>query len=205
MAGGWGDKRTNRRLSLLPPSGIKCAASPAHQVQVLLLQVEEPAANGDLQITWTGAIPLGWRHQQLYPPARTIGAPADADLCSVVKNKWLELHPLVVPFNLEVRRRESCTFVLSLQAQGSEGDSPVIRIKITWDGKWHDGAQEMRRHLILEVLGEPRPNPAIERSAQQLRCWVPGVLRAPAPAHCERCADARGRRYGPIGRPRLAR
>jgi hypothetical protein len=30
------------------------------------------------------------------------------------------------------------------------------------------------------------PNPAIDRSAQQLRCWVPVVLRAPAPDHCER-------------------
>jgi len=33
------------------------------------------------------------------------------------------------------------------------------------------------------------PNPAIERSAQQLRRWVPVALRAPAPAHCERSAS----------------
>ena len=29
-------------------------------------------------------------------------------------------------------------------------------------------------------------NPAIERSAQQRRCWVPSALRAPEPAHGER-------------------
>lgn len=128
--------------------------SPATQVQVVLLQVEEPAANEEFQIIWTGAIPLEWRHQQLYPVTRPIGAPADVDLCSVIKNKWLQLHLLIEPFNLEVRRREPCSLILSVQAQGSEADSPIIRIKITWDGKWHDGAQEMRRHTILEVLGE---------------------------------------------------
>lgn len=139
--------------------------SPGNQVQVVVLRVEEPAANGELQIVWSGAVPLGWRHQQLYPTARVIGAPGDVDLCSVVKDKWLEIHTLVVPNNLEVRRRQPCSFVLSLQAQGSEADSSVIRIKITWDGKWHDGTQEMRRHLILDVLGEDRSNIGMQASA----------------------------------------
>lgn len=129
--------------------------SPANQVQVQLLQVEEPAANGALQITWTGAVPLGWRHQQLYPAARTVGPDADVDLCSVVNDKWLEIHPLVAPFNLEVRRTQACSFVMSLQAHGSESDSPVLRVKVTWDGRWEAGTQEMRRHLVLEVLGVP--------------------------------------------------
>jgi len=35
-----------------------------------------------------------------------------------------------------------------------EADSPVIRIKIAWDGKWSEGAREMRRHLAIEVLSE---------------------------------------------------
>ncbi|HXF76019.1 MAG TPA: hypothetical protein VNN13_07995 [Methylomirabilota bacterium] len=131
--------------------------SPATQVQVMLLQVEEPGPNGSLKIQWTGAIPLGWRHQQLYPASRTIGAPADVDLCSVVKNKWVAIHPLVTPFNLEVQRRQASTFVLVLQAQSGEADSPTIRVKIAWDGKWHDGAQEMRGHLSVEVLNETAP------------------------------------------------
>jgi hypothetical protein len=126
--------------------------SPANQVQVQLLQMEEPAANGELQIVWTGAVPLGWRHQQLYPAARTVGSDADVDLCSIVKGNWLDIHPLVVPFNLKVRRLKACTFVMSLQAHASECDSAVLRVKVTWDGQWHDGAQEMKRHLVVEVL-----------------------------------------------------
>jgi len=128
--------------------------SPANQVQVMLLQVQERAANGEFQITWTGAIPLGWRHQNLYPLSRTIGASADVDLCSVVKDKWLQIHPLVEPLNLEIRRRQASTFRLMLQAQGSEAESPIVQIQVAWDGQWHDGAQEMRKHLIVEAVEE---------------------------------------------------
>ncbi len=120
----------------------------------MLLQVQERAANGEFQITWTGAIPLGWRHQNLYPLSRTIGASADVDLCSVVKDKWLQIHPLVEPLNLEIRRRQASTFRLMLQAQGSEAESPIVQIQVAWDGQWHDGAQEMRKHLIVEAVEE---------------------------------------------------
>ena len=35
-------------------------------------------------------------------------------------------------------------------------------------------------------------NPAIDRSAQRRRRWVPVALRAPAPGHCERYAAREG-------------
>jgi hypothetical protein len=101
---------------------------------------------------WTGPIPLGWRHQQLFPTSRTIGASADVDLCSVIKEKWLQLHPMIVPFNLVVKYEKECNFVLVVQAQGNEEDSPAIRISIAWDGKWHDGSQEMLNHLSVKTL-----------------------------------------------------
>lgn len=125
--------------------------SPANQVHVLLLQVEEPAPSGDMKIVWNGVVPLAWRHQQLYPAARTIGAPADVDLCSVVRGKWLQIHPMIEPFNLEVRRTTACKFMMLIQAQGSEGDSDIMRVMISWDGGWHDGAKEMLGHLSVTV------------------------------------------------------
>ena len=40
------------------------------------------------------------------------------------------------------------------------------------------------------------PNPAIDRSAQRQRRWVPVALRAPAPGHCERWTSSeRARRH----------
>ena len=59
----------------------------ATQVQVYLVRVEEPGPDGELQVTWSGEIPIQWTNQQIYPLARTIGPPADIDLCSVVKDK----------------------------------------------------------------------------------------------------------------------
>lgn len=128
--------------------------SPAREVQVVLLQVEEPGADGRLHVTWTGAAPFSWRHQEVHSALRTIGPAADADLCNVVKGKWLALNLMVHPFNLESRRAKACNLVLSIRAQGNEADSPVVRVKISWNGQWSDGALEMRRHLTVETLGE---------------------------------------------------
>jgi hypothetical protein len=126
--------------------------SPAHQTQVVLLSVEEPDADGANVVVWTGDVPFRWRHQEVFPTLRTIGPDASADLCSVVKGKWLQLQTLIAPNNLEVIRRGPTTFTVSVQARSNEGDSSVVRFRIAWDGKWQDGAQEMQRHLVITRL-----------------------------------------------------
>lgn len=126
--------------------------SPANQVQVVLLSVEEPGADGRFVAIWTGDIPLGWRHQQVLSGARTVGPTGHVDLCSVVKTKWLQLHPLVAPFNLEVIRRNSANLILRVQARSNEADSEVLSVRVSWDGQWHDGATEMQRHLVIRVV-----------------------------------------------------
>lgn len=35
-------------------------------------------------------------------------------------------------------------------------DSPIFRVQIAWDGKWEDGDQEMKRHLIIKALNNPK-------------------------------------------------
>jgi hypothetical protein len=126
--------------------------SPAQQVQVMLLGMEESAADGTLQPVWSGELPLQWRHQALFPTARTIGADACIDICSVVKGKSLHLHPLVAPNNLKVVWREATEFVVTIQARGSEGDSPPLRLRISWDGAWDEGSLEMQRHLSIKPV-----------------------------------------------------
>ena len=126
--------------------------SPATQVQLFLTQVEELGPDGSPQVKWVGAAPFQWRHQEIYPPARTIGADADSDLCHVVKEKWLELHLLVTPFNLEAKRTSACDMILTLQARANEADSPVEKIRLAWNGKWDSGSREMRQHLAISHL-----------------------------------------------------
>jgi hypothetical protein len=128
--------------------------SPANQVQVALMRVEELTAGGALAVSWAGDVPLTWKHQQLYPVLRTVGPASDVDLCTVVKGKWLQLHPLIVAHSLAVVRRGPTKLVLSVQAQSNECESNVLRVAVSWDGNWHDGAQEMTRHLTIKVVDD---------------------------------------------------
>jgi len=121
--------------------------SPAHGVRIVLLQVEELGPDGMNQVRWTGDVPFAWRHQQLFPVERTIGAPSDLDLISVSEEPILTIHLLLEPLNLQVRRHTQTTFVLKCQARGNESDSDPLAIKVAWDGNWHE---DMSGHLALD-------------------------------------------------------
>lgn len=124
----------------------------ATQVQVHLIRLEEPGPDGELQLKWLGDVPMRWKSQEIQPLSRTVGPVADCDLCSIVKGKWLELHPLIVPNNLPARRREKADMVVSLQARSNEGESNIYRFRISWDGQWQDGESEMVHHLVTKEL-----------------------------------------------------
>ena len=126
--------------------------SPVHGVRVFLLRMEEPDAAGQDRIKWLGSIPMKWRHQEVHPFELTIGASADCDLFSVVKEKWIELQPLIAPNSLEVRRNSECRFTVTLQARGVEADSDFLRVRIIWNGKWSDDTEEMGQHLVIEEI-----------------------------------------------------
>jgi hypothetical protein len=126
----------------------------ATQVQVHLMRIEEPNAEGADVVVWDGDVPMTWQHQQIYPSARDIGPTAETDLCSVVKDKWVQLHVLVGAFSLErwLVRRGRFTMTLTLQARAAEIDSSQIRVKITWDGMWEPGEVEMEKHLVIRQV-----------------------------------------------------
>ena len=126
----------------------------ANQTQVYLLRVEEPGPDGGLQVTWSGELPVQWTHQAIHPVSRTIGPGAYCDLCSVVKGKWIQLHPLIVPNNFPLQKRTATTLVVSLQAKSNEGESSIARFQIAWDGEWEDGDIEMTRHLVVKDVTE---------------------------------------------------
>ncbi len=132
--------------------------SPATHVRVSLRRVEQPAADGRFMPTWVGNVPLQWRFQEFEPSTTpTIGTPMAVDLCSVVKDKWLELHPLFIPTNLDTRFRERTDLILVLQAVSNEADSDTMRVRIAWDGKWSDDSTEMARHLTVQILQDASP------------------------------------------------
>lgn len=129
--------------------------SPATQAQVVLLRVETLGPAGAFVSNWSGEVPIHWAPQTTTPPSVTIGTDRPADLCSVVKDKWLQLHPQAELFALPAQWREACHFRLTLQCRSVEADSALLVVQVDWDGRWSDGAQEMRRHLHLGVVTEP--------------------------------------------------
>ena len=83
---------------------------------------------------------------------QTVGRAEDGDLCSVVEGKWLELQPLFNSFALDAKRDTACKLLVTLQARGVEADSNLLRVKISWDGKWSDDAGEMAHHMVVEEV-----------------------------------------------------
>jgi hypothetical protein len=130
----------------------------AIETRVMLLRAEVLDASGHSQSVWSGAVPLRWSHHEFDPLPRTIGPEAECDLCSVVKDKWIALHPLIPQSDFEWMRRNAVHWRLTLQARSVEVDSPVLVIAINWDGSWSDDPREMSKHLGVKVLQTPVPS-----------------------------------------------
>jgi len=151
---GGNEKIEDVRFYHLRVSNSRRHLSPVKEVQVFLVRVEEPGPGGSLIVAWASEIPMTWRNQQVSPLTRTIGHDYDCDLCSVGKDNWLSLSPLIFPITLKARRRELCTMIVSFQAKSTQTDSPICRIEIAWDGDWEDGDSEIKRHLVIKELDD---------------------------------------------------
>ncbi len=126
--------------------------SPATQVQVYLLRIDERRADGQFRPRWSGEIPLLWQYYEALSPIRTIGPSRNCDLCSVVKGKWMGLHPAVMPVGFGGRYKGTANLRLLLQAQSIEADSDPVLVQIAWDGEWEDGEAEMAKHMVVSVV-----------------------------------------------------
>jgi hypothetical protein len=127
--------------------------SIADNVTLNLVRIEEAGPDGEPQIKWAGNVPVRCRNQEFYPLQQKIGSPIDYDLCSVTKTKpTLSLMPVIPANNLPPRRTERCEFVASFQVKSSQCESDLIRVRISWNGKWDDGDAEMGDNLKIKVL-----------------------------------------------------
>lgn len=128
-------------------------ADAVHDVVVTLLRVERKQQDGAYHETWSGSIRTAWRNEEPGSAKRVVGTWSEADLCSVLKDQWLQLHLTQTPYNLDVVYLKSgvlpVDLILTLQARGNEVDSEVKRWRVYWNGNWEDGEQEMRRHFFV--------------------------------------------------------
>ena len=115
---------------------------PATAVQVFLQKIDEfDAAVGQWRVAWSASeVPIGWKNQNVKPPALTIGRPDGCDLFSIIRADppVLSLYPLVGVFSLNTEWRTACRLLLTLQARSVETDSNILQVEITWNGRWSD-------------------------------------------------------------------
>jgi hypothetical protein len=126
----------------------------ANNVQVLLLKYEEITAKG-VVIKWESENPVRWRHQETWPPPRSIGASAgDLDMCSVRSGSGLRFYLHPEPNNLrgEYTGPYPYSCVLTYEAQANEGKSDLCRIQIDYDGGWSTKTDEMAKHFRIRQV-----------------------------------------------------
>ncbi len=121
----------------------------ARNVDVRLLQIEEPAPGGGWRTIWQATAPISCRNQAFNPMKHDIGSDMDFDICSVRKSGRVQIHPILVPNNLPTVWTPPCDLILSFQARSTEIDTRIIRVRISWDGVWHDGTKEMKDHFKI--------------------------------------------------------
>jgi hypothetical protein len=124
--------------------------STAHGAQVYITKLEEQNAAGGYATVWVGEIPVTWRNPEIRPITASVGPEIEVDLCSVLEDKYLAIHPIIQPMALPSRWDKPCKIAVSLMARAIEADSKVLRVNISWDGAWDDDATAMRRHLVAD-------------------------------------------------------
>jgi hypothetical protein len=121
----------------------------AHEVQLLIVLVEQPDAGGNPSVVFGQTLPLWWVRQEILPLRQTIGPEADASLLFVREDGALEFTPIVFPNHFPRPPIGPARFWVTLQARSVEVDSPAVRLRIDWDGQWNPGAREIMTHLVV--------------------------------------------------------
>lgn len=129
---------------------------PATNPIVYLLAVEVPdAAGSSFSEVWAGALPIVATYYEVHP-GKILGAdPQLYDLCSVVRGKWVELHPQIQTMDfpkLWSYEGETIRFRVTLQARSLEVLSPRYVFEIAWDGEWAEDTTAMRRHMVVRQI-----------------------------------------------------
>ena len=128
----------------------------ATSAQVCLVRVEEFGPDGNPQVRWTGEVPLRWQWHEIQEARRDVGPPIIADLCCVMTERGFSLQTLITPTALGpfIIRPLGQPFdmIVTLRARATETTSPLLAIRISWDGQWADGDAEMAKHLVVATL-----------------------------------------------------
>ena len=127
--------------------------APARNAIPYIRMVERPGPDGQWRpAMFTGPVTLWWQFGKHTPGLPMIGQERICDLARIVQGKNFELVPMFRPNSLDATLEPSMKMRVHVFVNADSGESPDTVIEIAWDGNWVDGAQEMRRHLVLKEV-----------------------------------------------------
>ena len=107
-------------------------------------------------------MPLPWQRQEYLPTlTRTLGTSALAILFFVQDDGILGLTPAItskgeLATHFPLRHIGPCILWITLRALSIEADSPLVRLKIDWSGRWRAGKAELERECTV-TIEDPGP------------------------------------------------
>lgn len=151
---------------------------PFNFVSVSLLQVLVKRPGGQWRRTWQGRIPMQWQHETpvvvqpqqgvvvLRPyEEKTVGPTREIDLFNITEQGMFGINPVIRPNNLKLTYNKEehggpLEIALDIQARGDQGDSEIMRVEVTWDWTWREGAAEIREHIDVKLTKRPEETAA---------------------------------------------
>jgi hypothetical protein len=121
----------------------------AHEAQVLITRIDKEGAAGQPILAFGETVPVGWVRGEVYPLLRTIGPDADTTLLWVREDGWFQFDPLVWPNHFPKPVQGPAKFWVTVQVRATEAESQPLRLRVTWDGVWHEGRREIEEHLVV--------------------------------------------------------
>ena len=131
--------------------------APAKRVRVLCTGVSKRGAGGRfVQQPWIIPLQLTWAFPQFHELLPNIPAEDVCDLGFVnEKRSAFDLSTYVRPndFSGSISAHEAMRVTLIPSADNFTPKSPYV-LEVSWDGKWSDNLEEMRKHLLIEEVAK---------------------------------------------------
>lgn len=138
-----------------------------NDVVVSCIKVELTNLAGHTNTEWQGEVPVGWREQRrTYLAVGTkilaipyvyhrVGIPREFKIIEAMHGKWVEIAAPSIPRGSEDKfrwRTGPVNITVHLRAKSLETASNVLKVKITWTGKWPNHVNDLHKELKLEAV-----------------------------------------------------
>ena len=129
-------------------------SSPARNARLLLTRVFKKGPDGSWQEQrFSGPTQVCWQFPKRKPLYPTVGPEELSTFGSLLENSdALELALYWYPNNLEPKIPPNEPTRLEFKAVSDIAESKALVIEVAWDGRWVEGAKEMRDHCIVQEV-----------------------------------------------------